>query len=134
MDYAVERHRADLKDRQVEIGKPLSEWSESQFFGNRFSTEYEAKFKNLHGYPYTKHLRSQNTQPCQWMASTGHESMASSIRSSGPPSGCITSDVPISSLSWKTSGQIPSQVPHPMHSSWSTITFRAISYQPRFYA
>src|SRR5512139_2982621 len=60
------------------------------------------------------------------MQETGHASMASSMHSSGPPSGLMTSDFSLSLSSLKTSGHTSSQFPQPIHSSSSTTTFLAI--------
>src|SRR4030042_4082433 len=62
----------------------------------------------------------------QWIQETGQASMASSMHSTGPPSGLTTSDFSLSLSSLNTSGQTSSQLPQPMHSSSSTTTFLAI--------
>jgi hypothetical protein len=51
MDYANSGTGQIQKIGQLKLGKSLSEWSESQFFGNGFPAEYEAKFQNLHRLP-----------------------------------------------------------------------------------
>ena len=56
------------------------------------------------------------------MHSTGQDSIASSMQSSGPPSGRMTSAFSSSSLNAKTSEHSSTQLSQPIHSSVSIIT------------